>query len=67
MVPVGDVSALETRLRQLLADSELRERMGACGYELARTNFGEKAYVERFTQAVREVLQGNFKKKLGAE
>ena len=58
VVPVGDVSALEARLRQLLSDSELRARMGACGQELARTTFSEKAYVDRFTQAVAEVVNG---------
>jgi glycosyltransferase involved in cell wall biosynthesis len=57
VVPVGDVSALEARLRQLLADSELRKRMGTCGYELAHASFSEKAYVEHFTQVVSEVVK----------
>jgi glycosyltransferase involved in cell wall biosynthesis len=59
VVPVGDVSALDARLRQLLSDSELRMRMGARGRELAHTNFSEKAYVEQFTQAVTEVVKGD--------
>ena len=58
VVPVGDVSALETRLRQLLSDSELRMKMGACGRELALTKFSEKAYVEQFTQSVTDVVNG---------
>ena len=45
-------------LRQLLTDSELRKSMGARGNELARTKFSEEAYVERFSQAVAEVLKG---------
>jgi hypothetical protein len=44
VVPVGDVSALDARLRQLLSASELRMRMGARGRELAHTNYSEKAY-----------------------
>jgi len=58
LVPLGDVSALEARLRQLLSDLELRRSMGARGYELAHTEFSEKAYVEQFTQAVAEVVKG---------
>ena len=56
VVPMGDVAALEARLRQLLSDTELRNRMGARAYQLAHDNFSEKAYVERFTQAVADVV-----------
>lgn len=56
VVPAGDVTALEARLRQLLSDSGLRTTMGARGNELARTKFSEEAYVEQFTRAVAEVL-----------
>ncbi|HEY4365567.1 MAG TPA: glycosyltransferase family 4 protein [Bryobacteraceae bacterium] len=58
VVPVGDVDALEERLRQLLSDAPLRARMGACGYETAHANFGEQAYVERFSRAVEDVVRG---------
>lgn len=58
VVPIGDVAALEARLRQLLSDVELRNRMGARGYELAHTNFSERTWVERFTEAVRQAVQG---------
>jgi glycosyltransferase involved in cell wall biosynthesis len=58
VVPAGDVSGLEARLRQLLSDPELRKTMGARGYEMAHTKFGEQAYLEQFTRAVAEVVNG---------
>ena len=59
VVPAGDSLALEGRLRQLLADDELRKRMGARGYELAHTEFSEKAYVDNFTRMVEAAVRGN--------
>jgi glycosyltransferase involved in cell wall biosynthesis len=56
VVPVGDAVALEGRLRQLLLDRELRERMGKKGYELAHTEFDESSYVRHFTRMVQETL-----------
>jgi glycosyltransferase involved in cell wall biosynthesis len=58
LVPSEDVPALELRLRQLLSDRALRERMGARSLERARTEFNEKAYGERFTRMVEEVVRG---------
>jgi glycosyltransferase involved in cell wall biosynthesis len=57
LFPVGDVSALEARLRQLLSDRELRERMGKRGYESAHTDFDEQVYVDRFVQMI-EIATG---------
>jgi len=56
VVPVGDVSALETRLRRLLSEADLRRTMGERGYALAHSKFSEQAYVEQFTRAVTEVV-----------
>ena len=52
VAPGGDVTELEQRLRQLLADPELRRRMGANGYEFAHTQLTEQAYVQKFTAMV---------------
>jgi glycosyltransferase involved in cell wall biosynthesis len=53
------VAALEARLRELLADGNLRRRMGARSYEMARTEFCEEAYCDRFTRMVAEVVYGH--------
>jgi len=57
-VPGGNVRELEERLRELLADPELRRRMGAKGYELAHTQLTEQVYVERFTAMVAATVRG---------
>lgn len=57
IVPGGDPVGLEARLRQLLLDSDLRNRMGAKGYELAHTELNERVYVERFTEMVEAAVQ----------
>jgi len=58
VVPGGNVPELEARLRELLADPELRRRLGANGYELAHTQLTEKVYVEKFTAMVAATLRG---------
>ena len=58
VVPGGNVRELEERLRELLADPELRRRMGAKGYELAHTQLTEQVYVERFTAMVAAAVRG---------
>ena len=58
LVPVGDVHALEDRMRRLLSDSELRHRMGARGYEMAQSEFNEKIYVDRFARMIETVVRG---------
>jgi len=58
VVPDGNVRELEERLRELLADPELRCRMGANGYELAHTQLTEEVYVARFTAMVAATLVG---------
>lgn len=59
LVPVGDIAALEDRLRRLLADRVLRERMGARSYDIAHTEFSEKVYRARFTSMIGEVVNSN--------
>lgn len=58
LVPVGDASALEDRLRRLLSDSELRHRMGERGYEIAHSEFNEKVYVDRFARMIETTVRG---------
>jgi glycosyltransferase involved in cell wall biosynthesis len=57
LVPVEDVSALEDRLRTLLRDKALRERMGATSYQMAHSEFAEEMYRQKFTQMVRDVVE----------
>ena len=52
VIPGGNVRELEERVRELLADPELRCRLGAKGYELAHTQLTERVYVGRFTAMV---------------
>lgn len=49
LVPPGDSGALAARLVELLADGELRRRMGLAGYERVKERFG----MERFGEAMR--------------
>jgi glycosyltransferase involved in cell wall biosynthesis len=58
VVPGGNVRELETRIRELLADPELRRRLGANGYELAHTQLTEQVYVEKFTAMVAATVRG---------
>jgi glycosyltransferase involved in cell wall biosynthesis len=54
--PSGDVNELSRCLRQLLADPELRKRLGSKAYEVARTQYTEKVYVDQFTQMVQSTM-----------
>ncbi len=56
LFPVGDVNALEARIRQLLSDPNLSERMGKRGYEMAHSEFNEGIYVDRFVRMVEKAL-----------
>jgi glycosyltransferase involved in cell wall biosynthesis len=57
LVPIGDVCALELKLRALLSDDALSTRMGARAYELAHTAFSEQVYIEEFTQMVKSTVR----------
>jgi len=56
LFPSGDSHALESRLRQLLADRELRQRMGEQGYQRAHRELDEKAYVVQFSKMVEDTI-----------
>jgi glycosyltransferase involved in cell wall biosynthesis len=54
--PVGDSHTLEARLRQLLADAELRRKMGERGYVRAHEELDERAYVKQFSRMVEATI-----------
>jgi glycosyltransferase involved in cell wall biosynthesis len=56
VVPVGDIDALETRLRQLLSDRQLRDSMGAKAHTIACTEYSEAAYVAHFTRMIESTV-----------
>jgi glycosyltransferase involved in cell wall biosynthesis len=57
--PRGDSRALETRLRELLSNGDMRRRMGANGYRRAHEELDEKAYVEHFSSMVEVTVRGS--------
>ena len=57
LVPVDEVAALEDRLRTLLRDKALREKMGARSYELAHGECDEESYRRKFVQMVRDAVE----------
>lgn len=57
--PSGNVKELSGCLRQLLADAELRKRLGNKGYEVAHTQYTEQVYVNEFSQMIRATRQSN--------
>jgi glycosyltransferase involved in cell wall biosynthesis len=54
--PSGEVNELTRCLRQLLADAELRKRLGNQGYELAHTRYSERAYLDQFARMVQTTI-----------
>jgi glycosyltransferase involved in cell wall biosynthesis len=53
LIPPRDVSALQRALARLLADAELRQSLGHSAQELAASEFGVEAAVERILSAAR--------------
>jgi glycosyltransferase involved in cell wall biosynthesis len=66
LVPVGDDRALGARLRQLLEDRELRQRMGEAGYARAHGELNEKTYVAEFARMVENTVGGTEKSSVAA-
>jgi glycosyltransferase involved in cell wall biosynthesis len=58
LVPPGDAAALGAALARLLADPNLRRRLGAGGRELMRREFSIDAMVEGNLAVYRELLRG---------
>jgi glycosyltransferase involved in cell wall biosynthesis len=57
LVPPRDPDALAGALRRLLADAELRQRMGEAGYERVRERFSADAMTRRVLEIYDEVLR----------
>ena len=66
LVPPGDVLALRQAMARLLADANLRQRLGEAGRQHA-TKFSVSAVVPRIEQAYRAVLDENAKPFKGRE
>ena len=55
LVPVKDSRALGKALKRLLQDSELRQRMGRAGRELAEQEFNEERIAGQYLQVYKQV------------
>ena len=55
-VPFGDIDGLARGIHTLLADPELRDRLGHQGRELAEQEFAAEVQVGRYLQLYEEVL-----------
>lgn len=53
LVPSGDVAALAEGLQVLLADRQLRRRMGAAGRQRCRLEFGPRRHVRRLLDIIK--------------
>ncbi|GAB7078408.1 hypothetical protein JCM14635_00810 [Megalodesulfovibrio paquesii] len=61
LVEPENVDALAEKLHVLLADSFLRERMGAAGAQLARSTFSEEQYSRHVTAMLEAVHRDGLK------
>ena len=57
LIPPRDPDALAEALRRLLADNDLRRRMGDAGYERVRTRFSADAMTSRMLEVYDEVVR----------
>jgi glycosyltransferase involved in cell wall biosynthesis len=58
LVPVGDASALAAAMLRLIADSELRERMGRRGRQIALERFDQRLVFERVIRGYEDLAAG---------
>lgn len=57
LVPPGDAERLTEAIARLLADAELRERLGSAARERARERFDERGVADRVVAHYRELLE----------
>jgi glycosyltransferase involved in cell wall biosynthesis len=55
--PSGDADELSGVLRQLLADRELRERLGRRAREVAQAEYSEQVYVDKFVRMIEDTVK----------
>lgn len=60
-VPPGDIDALAEKMTFLLANPEVRVKLGANAQRRARSIFSEKTAIEEYKDTIREVLKGGIK------
>jgi rhamnosyl/mannosyltransferase len=58
VVPPGDVAALASAVRTLLADPQLRCRMGAAGRHRVEAEFSVERMIGQTTGLYRSILEG---------
>jgi glycosyltransferase involved in cell wall biosynthesis len=58
LVPPRDAAALRSAVERLLADPELRERLGRVARVRARERFGWDAVIDRTLETYRKALPG---------
>ena len=59
LVPAGDVPALAAALDRVLADGELRERLGREGRQFALSQFGPEAAAARYAEILRSAARSH--------
>jgi glycosyltransferase involved in cell wall biosynthesis len=57
LVPAEDPAALTDRLRHLLSNRDLAQRLGSAGRERAREKFTAEAMARSFETLYREILE----------
>lgn len=57
LVPLGDSGSLASAIRKLVADGELRMRMGQAGYEKAQREFDERRVCDIVLHTYEELLR----------
>ncbi len=58
LFPAGNAEELSKRMRELLSNDELRNRLGRRAYEMAHPRFTEQVYVQQFARMVELATKG---------
>lgn len=59
VVPCGDIHALKAAIRRLIADHDLRERLGAAARRYAETELSQDLYAARLCDAIAALAQAS--------
>lgn len=60
LVPLGDSGTLASAIKKLVADGELRRKMGQAGYEKAQREFDERRVCDIVLNTYKELLKENY-------